>query len=167
MLQTGAATLLTCAIVGAVGLAALVALPARWACFPLALLMIGDFGLVGFIIQAEMMARTPTAAAAYRRLRAFANVVAVVGAIATGVAVLALLFGGSVGVMRVQHRALATQRALLEPSELWTLLALAPCMFCCSSRLGIDRLGWCQGIGLETPSGVRRGTPWAPGRIAG
>jgi hypothetical protein len=100
-LRASTPALVACAIAGVVGLAALVALPMHWAFLPLSLPVIGDFGLVGFVTRAETAARTPAASETFRTLRTVANVAAVLGALATGVAALALVFGGSVGVMRV------------------------------------------------------------------
>ena len=100
-LRASPAALVVCGIAGGTGVAALAALPARWACVPLALFVAGVFAIAGFLTQAELTARTPVAAASFRRLRLIANVVAVVLALATLVSALGLMFGGSVGVMRV------------------------------------------------------------------
>jgi hypothetical protein len=95
------ASLVACAIAGGVGLAAFFALPPRWACIPLALGIAGIFAIAGFLAQAELAAPTPVAAASFRRLRSIADVVAILLAAGVIVSALGLLFGGSVGVMRV------------------------------------------------------------------
>jgi hypothetical protein len=100
-LRASPKVLVGCAIAGGTGVAALAALPARWACVPLALFVVGTFAIAGFLTQTELTARTPATAASFRRLRFIANVAAVVLALATLVGALGLVFGGSVGVMRV------------------------------------------------------------------
>ena len=100
-LRASPTALVACAVLGGTGVAALAALPARWSCVPLALMVVGMFAIAGFLTQAELTARTPVAAASFRRLRSIASVAAVVLAFATLVSALGLVFGGSVGVMRV------------------------------------------------------------------
>lgn len=100
-LRASPTALVACAIAGGTGIAALVALPVRWACVPFALSIAGIFAIVGFLRQAELSAQTPAAASSFRSLRSIANVAAVVLAFATLISMLGLIFGSSVGVMRV------------------------------------------------------------------
>jgi hypothetical protein len=90
-----------CGIAGVISVAAFVSLPARWACIPLALGVAGIFAIVGMLSRAELGTRTPAEIASFRRLRSIADVVAIMLALAALVSLLGLVFGGSVGVMRV------------------------------------------------------------------
>ena len=87
-------------LAGAAGVAAFSAVEARWICGPLLLLLAGSFGVSSILIQAEVSAMTP-ALSALRGARFVVNGVSIAVAVATAISLLWLVFGGSVGSMRV------------------------------------------------------------------
>ena len=90
-----------CIALGVIGVATLLAIPPRWACIPLALVVVGTFGLHAVAAQQLIEPLTPRANAALTALRAFADLVAILALIAAVLSALILVFGGSVGIMRV------------------------------------------------------------------
>jgi cytochrome c biogenesis factor len=92
---------LACGAAGVAGVVAFSMVPTRWVCVPLALILLGCFALASVLLRAELFTLEPTRIAMIRAAQLVVNVVAIIVAIAVALSALALLFGGSVGIMRV------------------------------------------------------------------
>jgi hypothetical protein len=100
-LRANAIVQLTCGAAGVAGVAAFNIVPTRWMCVPLASILLGCFALASVLLRAELFTLEPRRLAMIRAAQLVVNVVAIIVAIAAALSALALIFGGSVGIMRV------------------------------------------------------------------
>lgn len=91
---------LACGAAGVAGVASLSIVPTRWLCVPLALILLGCFALASVLLRAELFALALRRIAAIRVAQIVVNAAAIIAAIAAALSALALVFGGSVGIMR-------------------------------------------------------------------